>query len=149
MASRLGVERCFTHVALPRIGSLAILALAATLVGCTGEGPAYGPPSAGSAATVTATNNLDFEPRTLRVAVGDTVEWRNKSLFSHTVTLTAEKGAGNEGMELPDDAEPFDADLPPGQLFRHTFNVPGTYRYICEPHAFLGMRGTVVATPRD
>jgi plastocyanin len=105
------------------------------------RGPAYGRPSAGSAATVTATNNLNFEPRTLGVAVGDAVEWRNKSLFTHTVTLTADKGVGNEDMELPDDAEPFDAGLPQGQLFRHTFSVPGTYRYICEPHNFLGIVG--------
>jgi plastocyanin len=31
-----------------------------------------------------------------------------------------------------------------GETFEVTFEVPGTYRYVCLPHEDHGMRGTVV-----
>lgn len=35
-------------------------------------------------------------------------------------------------------------DLTPTMSFVHTFNTPGTYAYICEHHALIGMQGVVV-----
>jgi plastocyanin len=31
-----------------------------------------------------------------------------------------------------------------GEIFEHTFDVPGVYRYHCEPHLGDGMRGVIV-----
>jgi plastocyanin len=32
----------------------------------------------------------------------------------------------------------------PGNTYQHTFTVPGTYRYFCQPHESNGMVGEVV-----
>ena len=46
---------------------------------------------------------------------------------------------------LPPGAQPFDSgDIPAGQVYRHTFTVPGEYRYFCIPHEDMGMVGTVI-----
>ncbi|QBQ54317.1 plastocyanin/azurin family copper-binding protein [Nitrosococcus wardiae] len=34
--------------------------------------------------------------------------------------------------------------MPPGGTYRHTFTVPGTYRYFCIPHEAQGMMGETV-----
>ena len=31
-----------------------------------------------------------------------------------------------------------------GTQFTHTFEEPGTYRYRCEPHETIGMRGAII-----
>jgi plastocyanin len=36
-----------------------------------------------------------------------------------------------------------------GDEFRHTFTVPGEYRYVCVPHDMVGMVGTVIVEPAD
>ena len=48
---------------------------------------------------------------------------------------------------LPDGAKPFRAELPPGQVFGHTFPVAGTYGYFCEPHERFGMVGKIIVLP--
>lgn len=129
--------------------SLAALALAAALGGCATEGPAYGPPAEDVAATVEATNSLVFEPSVVRIHAGETVEWRNQSLFTHTVTLTRDKVAASDEARLPAGAQPFAATLPPGQIFRHTFEAPGTYGYVCDPHESFGMHGQIIVAPEE
>jgi plastocyanin len=49
---------------------------------------------------------------------------------------------------VPAGAQPFDSgELGRGQVFRHTFTVPGTYHYICQPHDWLSMAGVVDVRP--
>lgn len=113
------------------------------LAGCGTGGPAYGPPPSDQVTVVQMTNGFDFNPRTVRIKVGDTVEWRNTSLIAHTITDDPRHGP--EDMSLPAGAVPFDSgDVPAGQIFRHTFTVPGTYRYQCDPHDYLDMTGVVI-----
>ena len=116
------------------------------LSACATSGPAYEPVSTDVAAIVSATNGLNFEPKVVRIRVGETVEWRNTSLFSHTVTDDPENAGGKRKAyaSLPAGAVPFDAKLPAGQVFRHTFTVPGTYRYFCKPHEAFDMRGEII-----
>jgi plastocyanin len=72
-----------------------------------------------------------FVPRTLTVPVGTTVTWVNGDVVSHTVTRHT----------LAD--EPFDSGLLGYQgVFTHTFRTPGSYAYLCLPHA--SMQGTIV-----
>jgi plastocyanin len=123
------------------------LGASALLAGCAHSGPAYAPPPKDVAAVVTATSTLAFEPATVTVHTGDTVEWRNTSLFTHTVTDEPAKARSGADATLPEGAMPFRAELPPGQIYRHSFNVAGTYHYFCEPHERFGMAGMVIVVP--
>jgi plastocyanin len=71
---------------------------------------------------------VEYLPREIRIRAGETVEWINRDPIEHTVT-----GEG-WGSEL----------LQEGERFRHRFERPGTYAYLCLPHPM--MRGVVVVT---
>ena len=102
------------------------------------------------AATVGMTNTLEFDPDTVRVEVGETVRWTNSSIIVHTVTADPEEATTDESVRLPEAAAPFDSgDLDPKATFRHTFEVPGTYRYFCIPHEGTKMYGTVIVESAD
>lgn len=131
--------------------SLGLTILAALpLAACGGKGPAYGPPPTDGAAVVAITNAFDFSPEVVRVPAGGTVEWRNVSVATHTVTADpriARRLAGS--MALPEGAAPFHSgDIKPGGIYRLTFAKPGTYRYVCVPHhGIFGTEGTVEVVP--
>ncbi|MEX0600654.1 MAG: plastocyanin/azurin family copper-binding protein [Rhodothermales bacterium] len=96
-------------------------------------------------AVVGMTNTLKFEPDTVEVTSGETVEWRNTSLFVHTVTADPDEATLEESVRLPDGAEAFDSGtIEPEGVFRHTFTTPGVYRYFCIPHEGVRMYGTVI-----
>jgi plastocyanin len=98
-----------------------------------------------SAVTVQATDALRFTPSEVRVQIGDTVRWENQSTVVHTVTADPDRAADAANVELPDGAAPFDSGfVDPGDSFTHTFDTPGTYRYVCIPHEGVGMIGTIV-----
>jgi plastocyanin len=95
------------------------------------------------------TDDLTFEPARVVVNADDTVEWKNTSSLPHTVTADAKRAAEGKEVVLPSGAAPFDSGkIAPGASYRHTFSVPGTYKYICVPHAALGMTGELVVQPR-
>jgi plastocyanin len=120
------------------------------LTGCQTLFPLPGAPPEGVAAVVQMTNLLDFNPRKITVRVGDTVEWQNPSLFTHTVTLDAALARTVENVTLPAEVQPsHSADVPPNSTYRHTFTVAGTYRYVCLPHERLGMVGVVIVLPAE
>ena len=122
--------------------------LAVLLAACGTTGPAYEDPGPDVAATVDMTPALTFEPAEITVRVGDKVEWRNRTLLTHTVTADPRITADASNIELPEGARPFNsAAIPAGQVFRHTFTVAGTYRYLCLPHAGQKMFGTVIVEP--
>ena len=122
--------------------------LAVLLAACGTSGPAYQDPGPDVAAAVDMTPALTFEPAAITVRVGDKVAWRNRTLLTHTVTADPRIGADPAHVTLPEGAEPFNsAAITAGQVFRYTFTVPGTYRYICLPHEGQGMFGTVVVEP--
>ena len=128
-------------------GLLAAFAVVAMLAACE-HGPAYGPPPTDVAALVIANTNLKFEPSQIAVHVGDTVEWRNQSPFSHSVTDDPAWAHGEGDAILPPGAAPFNSGLiPKGEVFRHAFTVPGTYRYFSIPFENFGMTGTVTVLP--
>ncbi len=70
---------------------------------------------------------FQYEPPTLRVAVGDTLVWRNEDVVPHTATAAAgEWDSGNLGS---------------GASWRWVASEPGTHAYLCTFHP--GMKGTV------
>jgi plastocyanin len=74
-----------------------------------------------------------FVPEELTIARGDTVAWTNTGRNFHTVTSGEDCTAS--GI--------FNAELPPGEEFSHTFESVGEYPYFCVPHCAMGMVGTI------
>jgi plastocyanin len=72
--------------------------------------------------------NLAFKPATIIIPVGTSVRWTNNDQVQHTVTDTM--GGFDSGV------------LEPGQSFERSFDVPGTYSYVCTIHP--SMQGTVI-----
>ncbi|HHJ50370.1 MAG TPA: hypothetical protein ENJ88_05620, partial [Phaeodactylibacter sp.] len=82
-------------------------------------------------------SNFSFSPDMLTIQAGETVEWQNTG-GTHNVN-------GSQAT-FPDNPEGFFSGnaAPAPWTFSHTFNTPGTYNYQCDPHAGLGMTGTIV-----
>jgi len=74
-----------------------------------------------------------FGPAAVHVDNGATVTW----------TWTGEGGAHNvvEEGEVFDSGEQVAGE---GETFEYTFEEDGIYKYVCEPHVSLGMKGAVV-----
>lgn len=123
---------------------LAPLALLFVLAGCGLGGPAHRAPPPGIAQTVGMTFNR-FTEETVRIRVGETIQWRNTSPIGHTVTADPALVRNPANVQLPAGAQPFHSgNIPAGQVWQRTFTVAGTYRYVCRPHEGAGMVGTVI-----
>lgn len=99
-----------------------------------------------------------FLPRRLTVDVGATVTWQNTSQTGHTVTAfegsIPDEAAyfASGGYESETAARDAWADggggrIDPGTSYEHTFEVPGSYGYVCIPHERVDMVGSVEVTP--
>jgi len=116
------------------------------LAGCAGDSDSG--PSGENTVAVGPDNQLVFEPETLTVSTGDTVTWSFETV-GHNVECDPSQ---SDYASLPSGAEPFasyDGDNrfetnDQGTTWEHTFEVAGSYDYVCVPHAAQGMRGTVV-----
>ena len=86
--------------------------------------------------SVDVTSNI-YTPMVVTITVGDTVTWTNLQGV-HNVN-------GNQAT-YPNNPESFGNGnaAPPGWVFQHVFNTPGTYDYQCDPHLALGMVGQVI-----
>lgn len=95
-------------------------------------------PSTGADETVVVgpDGDLVFDPDELRVDVGTTVLWRWDS-GGHTVTVESQP----DGADWQGTGEQVQSA---GFTHSHTFEVAGTYEYVCLPHESAGMVGSVV-----
>ena len=133
---------------------VALPALLAVLVGCSGMSPAA-PDDATSAPDSSAvepgpnevvTLSLRFMPEDITVPVGTTVTWRNGETIGHTITSGAwgdvNESTGLRGSQTADGL--FDHALAPmgqeGDTFSFTFDEPGEYLYFCQPHLTMNAR---------
>ncbi len=97
---------------------------------------------------VSMTDDLRFAPEVLEIRVGETVTFRNTTRIPHTVTAHPDRVRNPELVVLPEGAEPFDSGIMlAGDVFRHTFTVPGEYVYVCAPHEAMPMLGTIRVLP--
>jgi plastocyanin len=107
-----------------------------------------GAPAAG--VTVTMLSDGDarkFEPASLSVAKGTTVTWKHVSGSGHTATSDPGKVKDASRVALPSGAQGWDSGtLSDGRTWSYTFDVPGTYQYVCLPHEDRGMVGTITVT---
>lgn len=100
-------------------------------------------PEAAVATIVTMTIDR-FVPERVTVRLGGVVEWRNTNIVWHTITADPERAASRSNVALPPGAETFHSgEVWPGEVYRRTFTVPGTYKYFCQPHEAHGMVGFV------
>lgn len=86
-----------------------------------------------------------FAPDTITIRRNDTVEWENTTSVLHSVTFDPAKSKVAGNVVLPVGVSPFDSGgLRREAKFAHTFETPGTYRYICKYHENMKMVGTVI-----
>jgi len=77
-----------------------------------------------------------FEPATVYVAPGDTVKWVWEGQ-GHNVHATGVPEEADWSVQTEITSPPFE--------YEYTFDGPtGEYNYVCDPHASVGMEGTVV-----
>jgi plastocyanin len=99
------------------------------------------------------TDELVFDPDSVTIAPGDTIEWVNVGTVGHSVTAYED--------EIPEEAEyfasgdlsseqeardsyPDQGDVAGGESYSHTFEVAGEYGYFCIPHESVGMVAEVI-----
>ena len=81
-----------------------------------------------SAATVTL-SDVTVTPRSVDIAAGGTVTWRNDDLTAHRLVSLAPNVVQSPRLEI-------------GASYALTFSSPGTYPYYCTIHDT--MKGTVI-----
>jgi hypothetical protein len=74
-----------------------------------------------------------FEPGAVRLAAGGTVTWRNNGVAAHSVS--AVDSSFDSGL------------LQPAGTFSHTFDLAGTYRYVCAFHPQMTATIEIVDAP--
>lgn len=132
----------------------AVTASLAVTPGCIGAGSVA--PEDGDDYDV-GMSSIAFVPADLTVSVGETVVWKNTNTRTHTVTAyehampaTADYYAsgGYASQEAAVDAylNQLAGGIRSGATYRHTFSVPGEYRYFCIPHEQAGMTGRITVT---
>lgn len=152
------------------INKLPLLGLVALLAACGGGGdnqaasttpadtttaaaaPAVAPTAAPAAAPatgnvvevhmVTSANGATgtFEPANVTVKKGDTVRFITDGKTVHNVSFPPADNPGK--TNLP--PSPGTYITAPNQSFDVVVNMdPGTYNYQCDPHATMGMKGTI------
>lgn len=77
-----------------------------------------------------AIHDFKFEPATVTIHSGDTVEWKNEDSAPHTATVDADKPAFDSGV------------INSGGTWRYNAKEKGTYAYICTIHP--NMKGTLI-----
>jgi plastocyanin len=117
------------------------------LAGCGLSGPAHGPDAPGAGATVSMGFG-SFEPDAIHIKAGQSVQFRNTSVITHSVTDDPKLAKDPKDASEPAGAAPFNSgDIPPGQIFTQTFTQPGTYVYFCTHHEDEGMAGRIIVDP--
>jgi len=113
-----------------RVALLAV-SLALAVVAASGRPAA----SHGNGLDVAMVDVVDFayEPQTITIHVGDTVQWNNADDVDHTATSVDGAPAA------------FDVYLAAGAWGSFTFETAGTYDYFCVPHPT--MTGIIVVEP--
>ena len=91
------------------------------------------------------TKEMTFEPATLTIKRGETVTWKSDNDLVHTATADPSKVQDQSLVQLPAGAAPWDSgNVAKGEEWSHTFDSPGTYKYVCLPHQLAGMVGEII-----
>jgi plastocyanin len=89
-----------------------------------------------------------YQPSSIQVVSGETIEWKNEGTVSHSVSDDPADAWDPVDAMRPAGVRPFNSgDILPGGLFRHTFTETGRYRYFCRSHEANRMVGEVIVRP--
>jgi plastocyanin len=89
-----------------------------------------------------------YQPNSIEIVSGQTVEWKNEGQVSHSVSDDSGRAWDPLDAKRPPGVAPFNSpSILPGRWFRHTFTEPGHYRYFCPPHEAQKMVGDVIVEP--
>jgi plastocyanin len=89
-----------------------------------------------------------YQPNSIQIVSGQTVEWKNEGRVSHSVSDDPARAWDPLDAKSPPGARPFTSgNILPGEQFRHTFTEPGRYRYFCRMHEANEMVGEVIVEP--
>lgn len=91
-----------------------------------------------SASDTVFTSGITFVPSVLNVNLGDVVVFVNTG-GNHNVNGTQ--------VTFPANPASFGNAVGTGWTYDFQFNTPGTYSYQCDPHAGMGMNGTIIVSP--
>ena len=126
-----------------------LTAAAAATGTASAQNESDGGSSGGTTHTVDMTDGLVFDPDSLTIAPGDTVEWPNVGSVGHSVTFYDDgipEGAtyfASGGFSSEEEARTGwsngEGNVAGGESVSHTFETTGTYEYMCIPHENAGM----------
>jgi plastocyanin len=89
-----------------------------------------------------------FDPGVIHIKAGQSVEFRNTAVITHSVTDDPKRAEDPKDASEPAGVPPFfSGDIAPGQIFTQTFTQPGTYNYFCTHHEGDGMVAKIVVDP--
>lgn len=113
---------------MKRVVALLAFLLFISMAACGGRvaSEPYSEPAPTSEATKVIIESFAFQPATLTVAKGSVVTWINQDSVAHTVAT-----AGTESPRLNK-----------GDSWSYTFDVTGTFDYICGIHP--SMKGRII-----
>ena len=100
----------------------------------TTEQPADTGGGAGGGGTEVAMENIQFDPKDVTVAAGETITFMNNEAVPHDVHKSS--GPGEDFASGPS------GGMQEGDTFELTLDQPGKYEYVCDVHA-PGMSGTI------
>jgi plastocyanin len=105
-------------------------------------------PPEGPVGGVVTMGSMTFSPANITINAGEQVVWKNTSTYYHNVVDDPGRALSRLDVSMPSGASAFgSALLQPGATFYHTFDKPGTYRYVCTVHETGGMKATVIVKP--
>ena len=116
-----------TKVRVPLAILVAVLVVGPSAFAGGGGGGCHNPEHVDARGTTVDVGKNCFGPTVLRVAVGETVTWKNYDPVVHTITAAG-------GL--------FDYEIDPSEVYTHRFNTAGVYPYYCLLHP--RMAGAVV-----
>jgi plastocyanin len=89
-----------------------------------------------------------YQPSSIVITAGQTVEWHNNGQVIHSVVDDARRALRPDDALLPAGVDTFNSGgVMPGGTYRHRFMVPGRYRYFCMSHEIDDMVGEVIVRP--
>ncbi|UVE49473.1 halocyanin domain-containing protein [Haloferax larsenii] len=77
--------------------------------------------------------NFAFDPPVLKVSTGTTITWEWTG-----------NGGGHNVVFQEADIDSGEIATDSGETFKQTFETTGTYRYACEPHKGIAMKGALI-----
>lgn len=97
------------------------------------------------------TDGLVFQPESVRIAEGTTVEWTNEGNAGHTVTAYEDRipdaaayfASGGFESEAAARGNLQDGLIEAEESYSHTFETTGQHDYFCIPHEGSGMTGSI------